>query len=70
MTAFLIGAYMIGVMFIGGIMLMWFVFDWLCGTTTSPIYHVLVFFISMCITGAYEWYALVFLDWIAEKLDL
>lgn len=67
---YLIGAYLLGVMFFGGLMGMWFFFDWLSAKNNSPIYHVVAFFVSVGVFGIYEWYALVLLDWIAEKLDL
>lgn len=67
---FLVGLYVLGVMFFCGIMIMWLVFDWLCKPSAGFTYNLVAFFVSVIVFCAYEYVALLLLDWIADKLDV
>jgi len=70
LTKWGVGLYVVFVMFFGGVGVLWSMFDWTCGTSTQPWYHVLCFIVSFCTMLAYEYWAVRLLDWIADKLDI
>lgn len=65
-----IGLYVTFIMFFGGVGVMWFMFGWMTNDSYNPWYHVLCFFISVCVLLSYEYWAVRLLDWIADKLDI
>lgn len=70
LTKWGVGLYVVFVMFFGGVLLLWWLFDRLCSDSLSPWYHVAAFGVSMTVCLVYEYWCIRILDWIADKLDV